>query len=253
MNRLDVDAPQDLEPATAELTSGTSPLRKAEQPYVRRFSTFQRFCKLLLKPSQVMADVAGAPDYGGVLVVMIAQGVLWLISAWMMLLKLQFVGSYSGELDTLVTFLALAVLLFPMPITLSIKWVAKSVLVKYGCASKSDWDFKTAASVTGYAYFADVVVLVIGVVAAWVLIQSRVIEVWNQERAMDVIRWWQFQTNGLKRSILLPVTLLGLVWKGYLGGLGVNFGTDKRCSLLKGTVIFTLLGLASFLLGSSSL
>ncbi|MEM2118741.1 MAG: hypothetical protein QW840_01295 [Candidatus Bathyarchaeia archaeon] len=224
-----------------------------EQPYERKFSVFQRLYKLFLKPSEAMRDIAGTPDYRGVLVIMIIQGVLWLLSALMLLLKLQFVGGYSGEMNTLVSFLAAAVLFFPMPVTLGIKWAAKSLVVKYACASKSDWDFETAASVTGYAYIADVIVTLAGVVAAWFLIPSRTIEVWDMDRAMGVIGWWQFTTRSLKLSVLLPVTIFGLIWKGFLGGLGIHHGTNRKCSLLKGTLVFTLLGVFSLLFGSSSI
>jgi hypothetical protein len=169
-----------------------------------------------------------------------------------MFMKLQFVGGYAGEMGSLATFLAAAVLFFPMPVALGLKWAVKSVIVKYGLASGGDWDFNTAATVTGYAYIADVVMTIANLVGAWLLIPSRVIDVSSQGMAMGVISWWQRDTRSLKLTTLLPVTIFCLLWKGYLGGLGVHFGTDKHCSKFKGTVVFTLLGVLSFVLGFST-
>jgi hypothetical protein len=199
-----------------------------------------------------MRDIAAGPDLGGVLVIMIAQGALWVLSSVEMFLKLEFVGGFAGEMGSLATFLAAAVLSFPMPVMLGIKWAAKSVLVKYGLASGGVWDFSIAASVTGYAYVADVVMMASNLVGAWFLIPSRVIEVGSQERAMGVIAWWQAGTRSLRLTTLLPITIFCLVWKGYLGGLGAHFGTEKHCSILKGTVLFTMLGVLSFWLGFST-
>jgi hypothetical protein len=223
-----------------------------ESRYERMLSRLQRLWNLFFKPSKAMQDIVAAPSFRGVLIIMIVEGVLWVLSTVEMFLKLEFVGGYAGEMGSLATFLAAAVLFFPMPVALGVKWAAKSVLVKYGLASGGDWDFTTAASVTGYAYIADVVMMVSSLVGAWFLFPSRAIEVWNQGTAMGIISGWQNGTRRLRLTTLLPVTIFCLLWKGYLGGLGAHFGTDKHCSILKGTVVFTLLGVLSFLLGFST-
>jgi len=219
--------------------------------HVRMLLVLRRFWKLLFRPSEAMRGIAAAPDTGGVVVIMIVQGILWVLSVWEMFIKLNFVGGYVGEMGSLATIFAATALLFPMPVILGLKWAAKSFLVKYGFASGGDWDFKTAASVTGYAYVADVVMTVLNLVAAWFLIPSRVIEVGSQGTALGVMGWWQAETRALKLTVMLPVTIFCLVWKGYLGGLGAHFGTERCCSIIKGTVLFTLLGALSFWLGFS--
>jgi hypothetical protein len=54
----------------------SSPERLPEELYERMLSLTQRFCKLLTAPSEAMRDIALAPDYGGVVVVLALYFVL---------------------------------------------------------------------------------------------------------------------------------------------------------------------------------
>jgi hypothetical protein len=234
----------------AEFTAQTvTQAQKNELPYVRKFSMVQRISKLFIKPSEAMQDIAAAPDYGGVLAVLIVQCIATMLSFVVVLQKLQFVGTYADEVSSLVFALVGGILLVATPITLVIKWAIKSLLVRYSCDSQSGWSFKTAASVTGYAYVADVVVSIIGIVVLWYFVPTLVVDVSNQEAAQQAMTDWQTKISWLKAFYTLPATVLGLLWKSYLGGLGSHFGTQRRCSVVKGTVVFILLGLIVALIG----
>ena len=58
---------------------------------------------------------------------------------------------------------------------------------------------------------------------------------------------YRAQINTLNLTFSLPVSLLGLIWKSYLGGLGTDFGTNGKCSVSTGFVVFFALGLIGLL------
>ncbi len=124
----------------------------------------------------------------------------------------------------------------------------KSLIVKYFCDSGSSWDFKVAACITGYAYIADIVIGVLGLVVLWFLLPTFQLDTGDLEAVRQALSGYQAQLNWLKLIYSLPLSLLGLLWKSYLGGLGAKFGTKEKCSLGTGIAVFFVLGFIGILI-----
>lgn len=218
-----------------------------EEPYERRFSLAQRFYKLLTAPSEAMRDIAFAPDYYGVLVV-IAFEVVYLSAAVIMVFqKIRFSGPYATTLSGMLSGLLVAAI-FVSAIILLVKWLVKSLIVKYACDSGSEWDFKTAASITGYAYLADIVIGLIGMCVGWFLLPTLHFETADIEAMRQTLNDYEAQLSWLRLLYALPFSLFGLLWKSYLGGLGTRFGTKEECSLNMGIAVFFVLSLIGLLI-----
>jgi len=218
------------------------PVIEAPPPYVRKFSTFQRYFKLLTAPSEAMKDIGLAPDYSGYFGILAFEFVLTIIALVLVMQKIQFVGTYGQQLTSGVTgVLALAVIIATF--LLIIRWLIKSLIVRFAGDSGSDWSFSAAASVTGYAYIADVVFMIIGIVVSWFLIPTFRVDTTDLNMAIQQMSDYRAQINMLKLTFTLPFTLVGIAWKSYLGGLGTHFGTDEKCSKRNGFIIFFILSL----------
>jgi hypothetical protein len=213
-----------------------------EEVYERKLSLTQRFYKLLTVPSEAMQDIALAPDYEGFVLITVMEIVLVSADLALVLQKIQLVGENAGKVSGLVTgFLILAVVL-GIGIYV-VKWLIKSLIVKYACDSGSAWNFKTAASITGYAYLPEIITGLIGTCVSWFLIPSMTINTTNLQAAMQTVESYRAQLNWLKLF-----SFFGLIWKSYLGGLGARFGTKEKCSLGTGIAVFFVLGLISLLI-----
>jgi hypothetical protein len=208
----------------------------------KRFGMGQRFLKLITSPREAMEDIANHPDYAGVFVIVIANVILGIIAVSIVFQKLQFTGPYA---DTVTSYMSAAVALGIViaPIGIIIRWLVKSWLVKEMCDSGSQWNFDTAASVTGYAYIASVIFGSLAVISAWLFLPTLVIDTANLELALlqvdqynQELLWYQF-------LVTLPLSFIGLLWKSYLGGVGANAGTWKKCSIGTGVAMFFILGL----------
>ena len=227
--------------------SPEAPLPAPPPSYERKFSLPQRFYKLLTKPSEAMSDIAQAPEYGGFVIIAIAEFILLIAGLVVALQKIQFYGANASLINSvLADILALAA--FISVVSIVARWAIKSLIVKYGGDSGSGWDFKTAASVTGYAYLADIVIGIIGIVISWYLIPTVRIDTTDANAAIRTMNGVRTQLNLYKLEITLPLTFIGLLWKSYLGGLGTHFGTDKKCSTRLGFAIFFTLGLIGILI-----
>ena len=218
-----------------------------EEPYERSFSLAQRFYKLLTSPSEAMRDIAFAPDYYGVLVV-IAFEVVYLSAAVVMVFqKIRFSGPYATTLSGMLSGLLVAAI-FVAAIILLVKWLGKSLIVKYFCDSGSGWDFKTAASITGYAYIADIVMGLIGMCVGWFLLPTLHFETADLEAMRQTLNDYEAKLSWLRLLYALPFSLFGLLWKSYLGGLGTRFGTKENCSLSMGIAVFFVLSLIGLMI-----
>ncbi len=222
------------------------------QTYERKFTTLQRFYKLVVSPKEAMQDIAAAPDYGGVIVLLILEILIVSITLWVALQKFQFVGpqnivsmawSLISGLSALVVFIS-ALLYF-------VFWIIKSVLVKSLCNTGSEWSFTKAAAVTGYAYVADVVFAAIGTIMAWLILPTVVIDISSEAAATQAFAQYQ-ALLGQRLMYAIPISLIGLLWKSYLGGIGTYFGTNKRCPLLTAIFVFFILGFIGFLISQIS-
>ncbi len=219
----------------------------AEEAYQRKFSTVMRFLKLLISPSEAMKDIALAPSYEGIAVICIAQAFILIVSLELVFQKIEITGPYTNMVTGLIQNIMILAILFGLVI-FAIRWAVKSLIVKYACDSGSSWEFKTAASITSYAYIADVTLGVLGLVVSWFLIPTFHIDTANLDTASQYLTEYQAQATWLKLVYTLPLSLLGLLWKSYLGGLGARFGTKERCSLSTGVIAFFSLGLFGLLI-----
>jgi len=194
-----------------------------------------------------MEDIALAPDYGGVIVIMIAQVVMGIVGVAYVLSKISITGPSSGLVygilsSALVLVFALSFILFP------VKWLVKSALVwKLGDAG-SGWTFKSAASVTGYAYMANLILSLISVPILVYFSPAISIDTSNLEAARQLLASYQSQLVALKFTFTIPSLFLTLLWKSYLGALGTNFGTKHMCKVSGAFLIFFLLGLITIAL-----
>ncbi len=223
------------------------PAPEAPPPYERKFSTIQRYYKLLTAPSEAMKDIALAPDYTGYFGILALQFVLLLIGLAMAMQKIQFAGTYAVRITSMLSgILAVAVII--ASVILVIRWLAKSFIVRYAGDSGSTWSFSTAASVTAYAYIADVIFMIIGIAISWLLVPTFRVDTTDLTLSIQQMNDYKAQVNLLKLTFTLPVSLLGFIWKSYLGGLGTHFGTNEKCSKLTGFIIFFVLSLIGLLI-----
>ena len=227
-----------------EAPSETQPL---PPPYERRFSCVERLFGVLFSPSAAMRDVALAPDYVGAIVIIVLRIVVTGVSLVLAFQKVSFVGGgpFMGLLWSVVYFgLGVGMVMF------FVFWLLKSVLVKVLGDSGSGWEFGVAASVTGYAYMASLVVAVVSLPIVYWFTPSVTIDFSDLEAAQRVLADFQVQVARVSLFVAAPLTFLGELWKAYLGSLGTRFGTQLRCSALKGFAIFLLLGLIGWLVGN---
>jgi len=214
----------------------------------RNYSVFQRFYKLVFSPSEAMGDIGISPDYSGPVVLVILQVILASISVALAYQKIQWTGDpgtisqAQGFLSTVIT-IAVLITVF----VLVAFWLVKSLLVKYLCDSGSAWSFGAAASVTGYAYVPDVIFAVISMPVVYWLIPSVTFNVSDFAATQQAVANFQAQILWIQLTITIPLTFIALLWKSYLGGLGTRSGTDQKCSVQLGFVVFFALALLGWL------
>jgi hypothetical protein len=85
------------EPTVTEVSTET------EEVYERRFSVVQRLVKLFVSPSEAMEDIARAPDYMGVFIVIAAITVVSAVAIFLVLQKFILVGTYADALEVLLS------------------------------------------------------------------------------------------------------------------------------------------------------
>lgn len=207
----------------------------------------ERLVKLLVSPSEAMEDIAAAPDYMGVFAVIATSTVLSALAIFSILQKFSFTGTHASEVSSfVVSILTLSV--FLIPILFVVRWLMKSLIVKYFCDSGSGWGFGTAASATGYAYLPEILVGLVGIVVVWFALPSFTVATSSLEAAQQSISSQMAEISWLRLCFSLPASFVGLAWKSYLGGLGAHFGTKGSCSVKAGFALFFVLGLVGLLL-----
>mgnify|MGYP001571275844 CR=1 FL=1 len=227
----------------------STPIPPLEETYERKYSMFQRFYKLIFSPSEAMKDIALAPDYGGPIVLVILRIIITAIGISVVLQKFQLVGdtaTINYISSTLFSVMAIAIVISVF-LFLAF-WLIKSFLVKLSCDKGSGWNFATAASVTGYAYIADFIFGIVGVIAIYFLIPSMTFDVTNLDAATSALANWEAQTYPVRLAYSIPIGFVGLIWKSFLGGLGTKFGTKENSSLAFGFFVFLVLALLGWLI-----
>lgn len=219
-----------------------------EESYERRFSFAERFLRVLASPSATMKDIGLAPDIPGPVVILMLRIIVTAVGTWILLQKISFVGDsqylthFWGVLRD--TFMGL---MFFSGTSTFVSWLAKSWVVEYACDAGSHWDFVTAASVTGYAYVADLVMGILTVCAIWFATPSFTFYLSSAEVAMQSALDFNANIAWIQFWYTLPFAFLGLAWKSYLGALGSQFGTRGKCRARGAFVVFCLLGSVSVL------
>jgi hypothetical protein len=213
---------------TIELIGGTASAPVQQYPhYDRKFSAATRIMKLLTSPKEAMEDIGLAPDYGGVILLFAIWTIIAGIALVISLLKIRIVGSYSTELSSIVAS-GLALTMLFVPIIFIVRWLIKSYLIRYLC-DDSYWDFHTAASVTGYAYFPNIIFTFIGVFVSWMVFPSIVIDTTNLEQALVQMQQFKAQIAWFAIGLSTVYSLIAWIWKSYLGSLGAYSGTHQQC------------------------
>jgi hypothetical protein len=220
-----------------------------KEEHERKYSMFQRFYRLIVSPSEAMKDIGLWPDYGGPLVLVILEIILAGVTVSLAFQKIQWTGDsqiISQAQNMVSTIITIAVLI--SGVLFLAFWLVKSWLVKASCASGSSWSFGTAASVTGYAYLADVIFGVIGLLVVYPLLPSVTLNVSDLDATRQALANFQAQALWIELAVSIPISFIALLWKSYLGGLGTNFGIHERCSVRLGFVVFFILALLGWLI-----
>lgn len=251
MNLIEMGEKENILESTREAPQPKNAPEEYEEEYERKFSVIQRFYRLFIVPSEAMKDIALEPEYRGVATVIFIELVLSILIVTISFQKIQLIGVFaslvSGMLNSILPIFVLIASLIASGL-FAVTWVIESLVVKVICNSASEWDFGTAASVTGYAYVADIVVSILGIFVLWFLFPTITIDVSGLETAKQALANMQAQTGWLRLAYTIPASFGRLLWRSYLGSLGTHFGTEEKCSIRKGFAVFFLLGLIGFLI-----
>lgn len=193
-----------------------------------------------------MADIGRAPDYGGVIVLFVLWIILSTIGVIIMTSKMEFTGTYSYEVTSGVM-AGVTIVLFLAPIITFARWLVKSFMVRYACESKN-WNYETAASVTGYAYLPNVILSFFWIFVIIAIVPPVVVDTTNLEQALVQLQMYDAQTAWITIGLNLIGSVLVLLWKSYLGGIGAHAGTRESCSESTGTMWFLVIGFIGLLI-----
>jgi hypothetical protein len=219
-----------------------------EAVYERKYSVFQRFVKVLVSPSEAMKDIGLAPDYGGPVVLVALRIVIVAVAIGLAFSKIRWIGDAAlisqvmGILSGVVTIAVFVGILLYIAF-----WLVKSYLVKIICSSGSDWSFGTSASVTGYAYLPEIIFGFVGLLVVYWLIPSVTFNVSDLDSTRRALADYQANVFWIRLVFSIPLSLIGMVWKSWLGGLGTKFGTGERSSTVFGFFVFLGLSLLGWL------
>jgi len=220
------------------------PTPPSPPPYQRRYGVFSRLVRILFKPSETMKDIAAAPDYSGVAIILVFQIVLGIVSVALVLSKIEVTGPYADLFRSV--FQTVIVAAFAISFILTpVKWLIKSLIVWKVCDVGSQWEFKRAASVTGYAYVANLIVSLVTLPLVPFIFPVIQIDTTNLEAARIWMESYTAQLAGLEFYFTLPTLFVALLWKSYLGGVGTYHGTEEMCKVSGAFFLFFLLGLIS--------
>lgn len=237
-----VPASSDTTQLIRELSDLSTAAPPPAPPYEKKYGIASRLLRVLYSPAETMKDIALAPDYVGVIVILLCQVVVGIIATVYVLSKIQVTGPYAASVLAFVSPIiafafGLAFILAP------VRWLVKSAIVWKIADSGSRWDFKSAASVTGYAYIADFVVSLIMTPLLLLSLPTLVIDTSSLEVMRQLTANYTAQVAALKFSYTLPSLFLALLWKSYLGAVGTKHGTREMCKISGAFLLFFLLGL----------
>jgi len=210
------------------------------QTYERKYGLFQRLWGVIFNPKETLNDIAQCPEYGGPLLVIILNTVLGIVILFQAASKISFVGPYASKVTSM--FYSIVSLTSVLAFFIYIaRWLIKSLIVWKACDFGSGWNFSNAASVTGYVYLADFFSLIISVFFTNML-PSLTIDTSSAEAAARQASEYISNLMGYQ-PYLLMLSLVFIIWKSYLGGLGTHYGTKKLCSKTTAIIVFIMLSL----------
>lgn len=215
-----------------------------EQTYEQEYSVPQRLYKLIVSPNKAMQDIGLAPEYTGPILLVIIRAILLAVTIALAYSKIQWAGDPDliSQISGLVSgIVALAVVIGAG--LLVAYWLGKALIVKYTCDSGSAWTFSTAASVTGYAYLADLILGIISLAVVYPMIPAITLNVSDVDASRTAFTNYQSQLLWIQMIFSVPISIIAVIWKSYLGGLGTKFGTQKKASLALGFTVFLILSL----------
>lgn len=216
-------------------------------PYQRKFSTSSRLLGVMFKPYETMMDIAMAPDYAGVIIILVGQVILSVIAFAFALSKVEITGPYASLFWSIAVAVAGAVLAISF-ILQPVRWLIKSVIVWKLGDSRSRWQFKSAASVTGYAYIANLIVSLVTMPLLPFIFPSVRIDFSSLEIARLMVDDLVAQLTRLQIYYMLPSLFVALLWKSFLGAVGTSYGTKQFCKASSAFILFFLLGLITIAL-----
>jgi hypothetical protein len=88
----------------------------------------------------------------------------------------------------------------------------------------------------------------LGLLVVYPLLPSITLNVSDLDAARQAVANFQAQALWIELAISLPIDFIALIWKSYLGGLGTMFGTDEKCTMRWGFIVFFVLALFGWLI-----
>lgn len=213
-------------------------------PYQAKYGAVSRLFRILLKPSETMKDIALAPDYGGVMIILVLEAALTVVSIAFIFSRFDIAGTYAVAVRSILLGLLVVTSAISV-IGLPIKWLIKSWIVQKVCGARSGWSFKSAASVTGYAYVASLVVSLVTMPFLPFVVPTIRYDTSSLDALRQAVETYTAQMATMKLYFTLPTIIVALIWKSYLGGAGTHHGTRQLCRILDAFFLFFLLGLVS--------
>lgn len=214
--------------------------------YERKYGTISRLLRVLFKPSDAMRDIALEPDYSGVIIIFVLQIVLAAITYSIALSKVEVTGPHAGLVLSVVSAVIGAAVAISF-IILPVKWLIKSAIVWKAADAGSGWEFKSAASVTGYAYIANLIVSLATLPILPFVFPTIRVDTTSPDVARAAIDNYTAQLATMQLYSLITL-FVALLWKSYLGGVGTHYGTKEMCKVSGAFIVFFLLGLITFAL-----
>jgi len=207
----------------------------------RKLSIFRRIVGALVSPSETMEDIADAPDYLGVIAIIVLLIAVGGVSFWVIFQKFVFVGERATLVSSFVGLVLSIAFVFAGFLFVG-AWLVESLIVKYACDSGSGWSFKTAASLTGYPWVISVVSGLVSLPVMYFLLPTFTFDISGLPYTLPDFQGYLGELRWFRWAFSMPVSLLFLAWMSYVGAKGVNYGTDGQCSVGKAFAVFFILG-----------
>lgn len=216
-------------------------------PPVKNWTAQERWVGIFKSPSAAMTSIAEKPNYAEPAFAVLLQVILTAIALGMAMTKIHYTGPYAARLESMVTSMIVGTMILA-GFLMFLFWAIRAGLILILCRGDSDWQFKSAAAVTGYALVPTLLISIVTMVIVAIVLPSITLDTSNLEAAQQAMATFSQQTADLKYAITVPFTIGGIVWQAFLGAFGVRAGTKGQRSFAVGFVVFFLVGLIDLLL-----